>query len=177
MRYRNNLQPIPWTVGHLLPGIVFQRKSKCTGSLDRVVNNSPGSPLLNGHLQSIDHQFHPQVICHRLAYNSSAKNAHNHRQVYPCWTPEQEPGPCINICDVGNPELVGGAAVKSRSTRSGAGRAPGFRTVVRTLFRRLTPCEPATRIRRATRLRPTRTPSCLSSSYTRGAPQVLLDRR
>src|SRR6266540_7175535 len=37
----------------------------------------------------------------------------------------------------------GPGAVKSRSTRSGAGQASGQRTVVRIPLRRLTPCKPA----------------------------------
>ena len=49
----------------------------------------------------------------------------------------------------------GPAAVNCRSTRSGAGRAVSARTVVRNGFRRLTPCRPAPRSSRATRLRPT----------------------
>ncbi len=51
--------------------------------------------------------------------------------------------------------LFGPSTVKSRSTRSGAGRCLGSRTVVEGRLRRLTPCRPAIRIRRATRLRPT----------------------
>ena len=35
---------------------------------------------------------------------------------------------------------------------------------------RLTPCRPSLRIRRATRLRPTGTPSAASSAWTRGEP-------
>ncbi len=50
----------------------------------------------------------------------------------------------------------GPAAVKSRSTRSGAGRASRSRdVVVDERLRRLTPAKPAARISRATRLRPT----------------------
>jgi len=65
----------------------------------------------------------------------------------------------------------GFSAVKSRSTKSGAGRASASRRVVaRVPLRRLTPAKPAPRISLATRLRPTGRPSARSSAWTRGAP-------
>ncbi len=65
-------------------------------------------------------------------------------------------------------------AVKSRSTRSGAGRASRSRRVVLTpVRRRLAPTKPAVRISRAIRLRPCFSPSALSSACTRGAPVCL----
>jgi hypothetical protein len=42
--------------------------------------------------------------------------------------------------------------------------------VVRGPFRRLTPCTPTARMRRATRLRPMGTPSAANSACTRGTP-------
>src|SRR3984893_18481966 len=48
----------------------------------------------------------------------------------------------------------GSAAAKLRSTRSGAARAAGSRTVVIIHLRRLAPRSPAAHISRATRLRP-----------------------
>ena len=66
---------------------------------------------------------------------------------------------------------LGRSAVKLRSTRSGAWRAPS-RTVVMVLLRRLTPTKPAFRISRATRLRPTRMPASARSICRRGAPYV-----
>lgn len=69
----------------------------------------------------------------------------------------------------------GPPAVKSRSTRSGAGRAFSLRRVVRIDRRRLTPCKPAARIRRATRLRLTSLPAADRSIRTRGAPYVPRD--
>ena len=44
------------------------------------------------------------------------------------------------------------------------------RIVVRTDLRRLTPCKPSARIRRATRLRPTRSPSAVRSAWIFGTP-------
>jgi len=67
----------------------------------------------------------------------------------------------------------GAVAVKSRFTRSGAGRASGSRrVVVHVPLRRLTPAMPVSRIRRAIRLRPCLSPPARSSAWTRGAPQV-----
>ncbi len=71
----------------------------------------------------------------------------------------------------------GPVAVKCRSTRSGAGRAIASRTVVRHGFRRLTPCTPACRMSRATRLWPAGRPRAASSAWMRGAPYVPRDRR
>src|SRR5207237_798656 len=68
----------------------------------------------------------------------------------------------------------GPVALKSRSTRSGAGRASRSRTVVWMPLRRLTPAKPSVRMSRATRLRPMWTPSAASSAWTRRAPDVPL---
>ena len=51
------------------------------------------------------------------------------------------------------------STLKSRSMRSGAGRASLSRFVVRHFLRRVAPCRPASRIRRCTRLWLTRQPS------------------
>ncbi|OLM08462.1 hypothetical protein Ae706Ps2_6706 [Pseudonocardia sp. Ae706_Ps2] len=66
----------------------------------------------------------------------------------------------------------GAAAVKSRSSRSGAGRWAGFCRVEPPFQprRRWAPCRPCSRMIRSTRLRPTCTPWRRSSSQTRGDP-------
>ncbi len=73
--------------------------------------------------------------------------------------------------DVGRPQPVGAGGGELARTRSscgaGSGRWPGLR-------RWQMPLSPALRIRRATRLRPSRSPSPRSSAWTRGALQ---DRR
>ena len=89
---------------HGRPDIRFPASfSKCKrgvlASLIGVVNNSFRASLPNCHLKSIDHQFCPQVIGHRPAYDPSAKSVHNHRKV-------QEPCPGTDVCDIGNPKLV-----------------------------------------------------------------------
>jgi hypothetical protein len=81
--------------------------------------------------------------------------------------------PALDEGEDGDPGLGLGAeaaAAKLRATGSGAAGSPGSRRVVPTPLRRLTPAKPATRISRATRLRPTRHPSARSSACTRGAP-------
>jgi hypothetical protein len=66
---------------------------------------------------------------------------------------------------------LGDSAVKSRSTRSGAGVARGsWRVEQRQRLRRNAPCRPWARISRATRLREVRTPSRRSWAWTLGAP-------
>jgi len=67
----------------------------------------------------------------------------------------------------------GQKAVKSRSTKSGAGLASLSRRVVTIVpRRRLAPINPAARISRAMRLRPCLSPPARSSACTRGAPWV-----
>ena len=62
------------------------------------------------------------------------------------------------------------AAVKFRSTKSGAGRVAAPRVVVLGPRRRLAPSMPACFISRATRLCPTRTFSACNSAWMRGRP-------
>ena len=66
----------------------------------------------------------------------------------------------------------GAVAVKSRSTRSGAGLAWSRRVAVTPARRRLAPTGPAARIRRAIRLRPCFSPLARGSACTRGGPWV-----
>ncbi len=66
----------------------------------------------------------------------------------------------------------GPVAVKSRSSRSGAGRASWSLCVVFVHLRRLTPRMPAPRITRATRFRLALAPLDGRSACTRGAPYV-----
>ena len=66
-------------------------------------------------------------------------------------------------------------AVKLRSTRSLAARARLSLLVVLIKRRRLTPLNPASQIRRATRLRPIRIPASFRSAWMRGAPYVSYD--
>jgi hypothetical protein len=61
-------------------------------------------------------------------------------------------------------------AVKSRSTRSGAGRTPSTRIVVRRRLRGACPEISAASISRSTRLRATRIPSRRSLAWTRREP-------
>lgn len=68
-----------------------------------------------------------------------------------------------------------GAAIENRRwTRSGAVTAAfaGGRGIGTTRRRRWTPTRPSSRIRRATRLRPTRRPCARNVAWTRGAPYV-----
>ena len=62
--------------------------------------------------------------------------------------------------------LSGAVAAKFLSTRSGAGVARRSRRVVLFFRLRMHPRTPALRIRRATRLRPQRTPKARSSACT-----------
>ena len=69
---------------------------------------------------------------------------------------------------------LGPPAEKSRFTRSGAGLASASLFVVPVSKRlRVTPWMPSSLIRRATRLRLTRTPSSSSAAWIRGQPYVL----
>jgi hypothetical protein len=65
----------------------------------------------------------------------------------------------------------GAAAVKSRRTRSaGRGGSVAAGRVVRAVFARVAPASPSSRIKRATRSRPTGTPSRPSCRQTFSAP-------
>ena len=68
------------------------------------------------------------------------------------------------------------AALKSRSTKSGAGRLSASRRVVFAERRRLAPSMPACFINRATRLFPTRSPCARNSAWMRGRPVHRLSR-
>src|SRR4030065_2520845 len=52
----------------------------------RVVDDAMGVPLMDGHVQSLQHQFGAQVSGHGPTYHSAAPGVQYHRQV-------QEPGP------------------------------------------------------------------------------------
>jgi len=132
-------------------------------ALIRVVDHLQRMPLVDGHLQRIQDQICLQVIGHCPASNSSAEGIDNHRQI---WEPFRSPDVVISATQ----SLSGRSALKSRSTRSGAGRAPGLRRAVRVLFRRLAPCKPTALIRRATRLLPTCIPASFRSSQMRSTP-------
>jgi len=93
----------------------------------------------------------------------------------------QEPGGGRHIGDVGQPRAkrvlrpswFGPDAVKSRSTRSGAGRASLSRAVVvGRPWRWQAPTRPPSRIKRAMRLRLCFSPRARSSAWTRGDPYV-----
>ena len=72
---------------------------------------------------------------------------------------------------------LGAAAVKLRSTRSGAGVAFGsWRVEQRQRLRRKAPCRPWLAISRSTRLREVRIPSRRSWACTLGAPYVCPER-
>jgi len=58
------------------PASFSEGKRSVLAALIGVVNNALGTPLLNGHLQGIHHQFCPQVIRHRPAHDPSAKGVH-----------------------------------------------------------------------------------------------------
>ena len=64
----------------------------------------------------------------------------------------------------------GPSAEKSRLTRSGAGRALASLFLVPRKRLRVTPSMPSSPIRRATRLRPTRSPLARSAAWIRGQP-------
>jgi len=68
--------------------------------------------------------------------------------------------------------MSGQLALKSRSTRSGAGAASRSWSVVRVERRRWMPSSPAARMSRATRLREQWVPVSRSSAWTRGMPYV-----
>lgn len=79
------------------------------------------------------------------------------------------PSPVETIVRSVTHNRFGAGAVKSRLTRSGARLALGSRRV-KPFRRGLIPAMSASRIRRSTRLRPTRTPSRLRTACTRGEP-------
>ena len=124
-----------------------------------------GTSLAQGHIERIEHQLTPQVIGHRPAHT---------RRLYTSSTTARNKNPVQvgTYLISATHSRSGPSALKSRSTRSGAGRASGLRSVVRTRRRRLTPQRPSWRINRATRLRLTLIPSASSSACTRGTPYV-----
>ena len=81
-----------------------------------------------------------------------------------------------DVTNVGDREPAR-CARELRCTRSGRGGPGPSRPVVAGHLRRLTPCKPACVSKRATGLRPTRTPAAPRSRRMRGAPYVTRDAR
>jgi hypothetical protein len=138
-----------------------------------VVNHRVWAPSSERHLESLHDQLAAQVVGHGPTHHPPAPSVHNDGQVQGTCPGRDVRDTCT--CSAGasvsaTQSTFGLATAKSRSTRSGAGLAPACRMVVRGRLRRLTPCNPAACIRRATRFRPTRMPSSASSAWMRGAP-------
>ena len=131
-------------------------------SLIGMMDHRGGAALPQGHIQCFQHQFCPKMRLHRPSYNPAGKSIHHHGQI-------EETCPCRDVRDVRYPQAVGCLARKFRFTRSGITCASLPRMVVRVPFRRLIPCNPAARIRRATRFLPIRNPSLVNSKWIRAS--------
>src|SRR5690349_14629511 len=118
-------------------------------------------PLADRHLQRVQHQFGPQMVGHRPADNLAAPGIQNYCEI------EKTAAVGTKVMSA-TQSWFGRKALKSRSTRSGAGLTSLFRRVV--TRRRLAPINPPARISRAMRLRPCFSPPARSSACTRGAP-------
>src|SRR5205807_10280496 len=97
------------------------------------------------HVEGVEDEVGAQVRRHRPAHDAAAPGIEDDGKV-------EEAGPGRDVMSA-TQRRSGPGALKSRSTRSGAGRASRSRMVVRGLLRRLTPAKPSARISRATRLR------------------------
>src|SRR5438132_5178529 len=137
-------------------------------ALIRVMNHLGRSALRDGHVERGQDELGAEVGFHCPADDPATPRVEHDGEI-------QEAGPRRDVRDVRDPQPIG--AVNWRSTRSGAGRAASSRTVVWNGFRRLTPCTPAVRMSRATRLQPTWKPRAASSAWMRGAPYVPRDIR
>ena len=68
--------------------------------LVRMVNHPFRLPLLQGHVQGLEHEFGPQVGAHRPPHDPAAPDIEHHGQV-------EKSRPGGNVGDIGHPELVG----------------------------------------------------------------------
>ena len=122
--------------------------------------------LPNRHLQRVQNQFCAQMIRHRPTNDLPAPGVQHDREI-------QEPVRRRHEGDVGDPEFVpahgGEIAIHQIRRRS---RIVSRRVVVTPFRRRLAPVNPASRIRRAIRLRPCRLPVARSSAWILGDPYV-----
>jgi hypothetical protein len=106
-------------------------------------------PLGVGHRESCQYELASQAISHCPSDDQTGKHIEHNGQI-------QETFQGRYIGGVRYPQLVG--PLCRDSTRSGAQRSGSPLRVVHQNLRFCTPFKPAWRIKRATRLRPTRTP-------------------
>lgn len=138
-----------------------------------VMDHTGWAPLPDRHLEGIQDQLGAQMRGHTCACTAGASVAQpstRRLQASTTTAKYKKPVQVEMYAMSATQSSFGLATAKSRFTRSGAGRAPACRTVVRVCLRRLTPCNPAACIRRATRLHPTRTPSSRNSAWIRSVP-------
>ena len=132
-------------------------------ALVAVVDDVLGPPLANRHLHRVQHQFGAQVVRHRPADDLAAPGVEHDGEI-------EEPCHRRHISDVATHSWFGLVALKSRSTRSGAGRSSLFRRLL--LGRRAEAGADQTRLTHQTaiRLRLCLSPRPRRSAWTRGAP-------
>ena len=131
---------------------------------------SVGSRCASAMFERLEHELGAQVRRHRPADDAAAPDIEHDGQV-------EEARPGRDVGDVGHPELVRAVGREVPIDQIGRGlRCRGRGVVVARFLRRLTPCNPAARISRATRLRPTWIPSSreigVDPRRTVGAPRT-----
>src|SRR5579862_2075387 len=156
-----------WSHTHV-PAPLPERDRRVLAALIGMVNHIDRSALRERHVERLEHELGPQVRRHRPTDDPAAPRIEDDGEV-------EKPAQVGTYVMSATQRRSGPAAVKSRSTRSGAGRASRSRMVVRVPLRRLTPVKLSARMSRATRLRPTRTPSAPSSAWIRRSPYVARD--
>ena len=130
------------------PTTLTKSQSSILAALIGVMDDILWVTLLDRHVQGIHHQGSLQVSRHRPTDDFAAPGIHDNGQVQPT-CPSCDVG---NVCD---PQTVGNLGAEISLDQIGGRTRPGCLRVVCGAFRRLTPCKPSARIRRATRLRPT----------------------
>ena len=99
-------------------------KQRILRSLVRTMHHLARTTLPAGHLERIEYQLGRQAVRHRPAHHLAADaiKGSASKETLPCWGHR-----CISATH----SRLGARALKSRFTRSGAGRASGRRTVMR----------------------------------------------
>jgi hypothetical protein len=126
-----------------------ERVARVLTAAIRVMDHVLRTTLDECHLQRSKDQLGFQVRLHRPTHDPSRVHVEDHGQI-------QKSGPGRDVRDIGHPEPIRAVRVEAPITRSLARSARGSLVVVTTNLRRVAPRSPAARIKRATRLRPTR---------------------
>ena len=99
-----------------LPAPRPEGERRVLAALIRMMNDRPGLPLLDGHVQSGQHEGRAQMGLHRPADDAATPDVEHHRQV-------EKPAPCGDVGDVGHPELI--RARRREGPAHQIGRRPG----------------------------------------------------